>query len=188
MEQAANVLVIGGSWGGLQASLSILSGLPANFEIPIILVLHRLRNFESNLPGIYRNKLSLQVKEIEEKEKIRQGCVYIAPSNYHVLIERDQTFSLDVSEYENYSRPSIDVTFTSAAEVFGAGTAGVILSGASKDGSKGLKNIREEGGLTIAQDPAEAEVETMPAAAISLVPDCRVYTLKRIQEFLLSLK
>lgn len=188
MEQGKNILVIGGSWGGLQASLSILSGLPADFKIPIILVLHRLKNFESNLQGIYRNKLSLQVKEIEEKEKIEEGCVYIAPSNYHVLLERDQTFSLDVSEHENYSRPSIDVTFSSAAEVFGNKTMGILLSGASKDGSRGLKSIQEEGGLTIVQDPGEAEVATMPAAAISLVPGCRIYTLKRIHEFLCSLK
>lgn len=188
MEKEVNLVVIGGSWGGLQASLSILSGLPADFRIPIILVLHRLKNFESNLQGIFRNKLGLQVKEVEEKEEIRPGFVYIAPSNYHVLLERDKTFSLDVSEYENYSRPSIDVTFTSAAEVFGAETAGILLSGASKDGSNGLKTIQEEGGLTIAQDPGEAEVATMPAAAINLVPDCRVYTLKRIHEFLCSLK
>jgi two-component system chemotaxis response regulator CheB len=188
MKQPVNLIVMGGSWGGLHASLSILSGLPENFSIPIVLVLHRLKNFESDLQGVYRNKVKLEVREIEEKEKIKQGNVYIAPSNYHVLIERNQTFSLDVSEYENYSRPSIDVTFSSAAEVFGANTAGVLLSGASKDGSKGLKNIKEEGGLAIAQDPSEAEVDIMPKAGISLIPDCRIFTLNKIKEFLVSLQ
>lgn len=188
MEQSINLIAIGGSWGGLQASLAILSGLPAGFRIPIILVLHRLRNYESDLAGVLKNKIRLEVKEIEEKEKIKPGFVYVAPSNYHVLIEKDQTFSLDVSEYENFSRPSIDVTFTSIAEVFGAGTAGILLSGASKDGSKGIKSIREKGGLPIVQDPQEAEVATMPASALSLVPDCGILTLKRIQEYLCTLK
>lgn len=188
MEKAVNLVVIGGSWGGLQASLSILSGLPESFPVPVILILHRLRNFESDLQGLYRKKLSLQVQEVEEKEKIRPGFLYIAPSNYHVLIEKDQTFSLDVSEYENYSRPSIDVTFKSASEVYGSSTAGILLSGASKDGSKGLKQIKENGGMVIAQDPEEAEVDTMPLSAINIMPDCRVMTLKKIHEFLLSVE
>lgn len=188
MKQAVNLIVMGGSWGGLQASLSILAGLPEDFRIPIILVLHRLKNFESDLQGVYRSKLKLKVLEIEEKEEIKGGCVYIAPANYHVLIERDQTFSLDVSEYENYSRPSIDVTFSSAAEVYGTGTLGILLSGASRDGSMGLKKIRENGGWTIVQDPAEAEVETMPQSALSLMPDCSTLNLKNIKEFILSFK
>lgn len=183
-----SLIVIGGSWGGFKASLTILSALPADYKIPILLVLHRLRNFESDLAAVYNNKLTLKVREVEEKEKIRAGNIYLAPSNYHVLIERDQTFSLDVSEFENFSRPSIDVTFTSAAEIYGAKTIGVLLSGASKDGSMGLKYIKEKGGLAIVQDPKEAEVDTMPAAAISRVPDCTVLDLKGIKEFLSSLK
>lgn len=182
------LIVIGGSWGGFKASLSILSALPADYKVPIMLILHRLRNFESDLASVYNNRLTLKVKEVEEKEKIKSGNIYLAPSNYHVLLERDQTFSLDVSEYENYSRPSIDVTFTSAAEIYGAKTIGILLSGASKDGSKGLKNIKEKGGLAIVQDPKEAEVDTMPASAIGLVPDCTVLELKGIKEFLSSLK
>lgn len=188
MEQAGKIIMIGGSWGGLHASLSILSGLKPTFPIPIVLVLHRLKNFESDLCGLFRKRLAINVLEIEEKEKVRPGNVYIAPSNYHVLIERDKTFSLDVSEYENFSRPSIDVTFSSAAEIFRAGTTGILLSGASKDGSKGLKKIRDMDGLCIVQDPEEAEVATMPASAIRLIPDSRIYTLKKIQAFLCSLQ
>lgn len=188
MEQPLNLIVMGGSWGGLQASLSVLSSLPAAYPIPIVLVLHRLKNVESDLQGLLRRKLHLQVQEVEEKEEIREGHVYLAPSNYHVLIEKNRTFSLDVSENENYSRPSIDVTFTSAAEVYAAHTAGILLSGASKDGSSGLQHIKDRGGLALVQDPSEAEVDTMPAAAIRQVPDCRIYPLNKIQEFLLSLQ
>lgn len=186
--EPVKLIVMGGSWGGLQASLAVLSKLPADYPIPIVLVLHRLKNFESNLPDLYRNKLLLMVQEIEEKERIVGGNVYITPANYHALIERDHTFSLDVSEYENHSRPSIDVTFRSAVAVYGAGTAGILLSGASKDGSQGLKEIKDQGGLVIAQDPAEAEVATMPASAIKIIPDCRVMTLTGIHDFLSSLK
>lgn len=181
------LIVIGGSWGGFKASQFILNGLPANFKVPVLLVLHRLRNFESDLAAVYNSKLILKVREIEEKEKISPGNIYLVPSNYHVLIERDQTFSLDVSEYENYSRPSIDVTFTSAAEIYGSKTIGILLSGASKDGSRGLRNIKDKGGLTIVQDPKEAEVDTMPSAAIGLVPESTVMTLQGIREFLYSL-
>lgn len=186
-ENNIGLIVMGGSWGGFKASLAILSGLPANFQIPILIVLHRLRNFESDLAAVYNNRLSLNVREVEEKEKLSAGNIYLAPSNYHVLIERDQTFSLDVSEFENYSRPSIDVTFTSAAEIYGAKTIGILLSGASKDGSMGLKNIKDKGGLAIVQEPKEAEVDTMPAAAIKIMPDCTVLQLKGIREFLSSL-
>lgn len=188
MDQKPEIIVIGGSWGGLQASLTILKNLNTGFNIPIVLVLHRLKNFESDLEGVFSSKLTLPVKEVEEKEKLRGGFLYLAPSNYHVLIEKDQTFSLDVSEYENYSRPSIDVTFKSAAEIFGNRTTGILLSGASKDGSQGLKAIAEKGGTALVQDPAEAEVSTMPLAAIHIIPDCQVFSLMNINKFLNSLQ
>jgi two-component system chemotaxis response regulator CheB len=187
MEHGIKLIVIGGSWGGIQASIAILKKLPADFSIPVLLVLHRLKNFESELHGIFGRKIQLQVKEVDEKELIKPGFVYIAPANYHVLIEKNSTFSLDSSELENYSRPSIDVTFVSAAQALGKGVAGILLSGASKDGSKGLKSIADRGGLTMVQDPQEAEVATMPLSAIALVPQCKVWALKNIQDFLFSL-
>ncbi|EMR01804.1 Chemotaxis response regulator protein-glutamate methylesterase [Cesiribacter andamanensis AMV16] len=150
-------------------------------------MLHRLRNNDSDLQSVYARKLALQVQEIEEKETLAPGNVYIAPPNYHVLLEKDLSFSLDSSELENFSRPSIDVTFASAARVLGKGVAGILLSGANSDGSKGLKAIAEKGGLAIVQDPAEAEVATMPAAGLRLTPACRVFTLQKIQDFLTSL-
>lgn len=188
MEESVKAIVIGGSWGGIKASMSILSALPASYSIPIILVLHRLKNFDSDLHGMFGRKLALKVREIDEKEKLEAGNVYIAPPNYHVLLERDHTFSLDSSELENFSRPSIDVTFSSAARVFGKRMAGILLSGASKDGSQGMKAIAEKGGITIVQDPAEAEVATMPLAALELSPNSKVFSLQKIQDFLSSLK
>ncbi|WP_210463345.1 chemotaxis protein CheB [Rufibacter roseolus] len=187
MKKEAKVIVIGGSWGGIKASQAILKQLPASYSIPIVMVLHRLRHFDGNLQIVFEKRVALQVTEVEEKEKLKPGYVYVAPSNYHVLLEKDQTFSLDVSELENYSRPAIDVTFTSAADAFGSNTIAILLSGASKDGSAGLKYIAERGGTVIVQDPQEAEVDTMPLAAIALVPGCQIMNSERIQAFLLSL-
>jgi len=112
--------------------------------------------------------------------------VYVAPSNYHVLIEQDHTFSLSISEPENFSRPSIDVTFESAAEAYGKTLIGIILTGANKDGSLGLKAIADKGGMVIVQDPAEAEMEIMPKAALDVVTNASVLTLTQIKDFLLS--
>ena len=187
MGTSSKLIVMGGSWGGIQASLSVLKELPESFSIPIILVLHRLRNFDGNLQELFSKRLNLKAVEIEEKERLAPGYVYLAPSNYHVLLEKDHTFSLDVSELENYSRPSIDVTFTSAADVFGKNTIGVLLSGASKDGSSGLSYIFDRGGMAIVQDPEEAEVSTMPLSAIDMIPECSIMKLDRIQSLLLSL-
>ncbi|MBJ6116698.1 chemotaxis protein CheB [Pontibacter sp. BT310] len=187
METSSKVIVIGGSWGGIQASVTILKALPANYSIPIVLVLHRLRNHDGNLQDVFKHKIALKAVEVEEKEMLQPGHVYLAPSNYHVLLEKDHTFSLDDSELENYSRPSIDVTFTSAADVFAHNTIGILLSGASKDGSSGLKYIFEKQGKTIAQDPNEAEIKIMPLAAIESIPGCTVMNLEQIQAFLLSL-
>lgn len=187
MKDSSKLIVMGGSWGGIQASLSVLKNLPADYSIPIVLILHRLRNYEGSLQELFEKKLTLKAVEIEEKEKLKPGHVYLAPANYHVLLEKDQTFSLDDSELENYSRPSIDVTFTSAADVFAENTVGILLSGASRDGSSGLKYIFEKQGLVIAQDPAEAEVATMPLAAINSIPGCSIMNVEQIQSFLLSL-
>lgn len=187
MQHAPKLIVIGGSWGGIQASMRVLQGLPAMYSIPIVLVLHRLRNYEGNLQELFEKKISLKTVEIEDKEPILPGHLYIAPANYHVLLEKEQVFSLDDSELENYSRPSIDVTFSSAADVYGINTVGILLSGASRDGSSGLKAIFEKHGTVIAQDPAEAEVATMPMAAIQIIPGCKIMNVEHIKAYLLSL-
>ena len=187
VRSAVELVVIGGSWGGIQASLAILRELPERYAVPIILVLHRHRSFDSDLQHLFDKRLALKVLEVEEKEPISGGRVYLAPANYHVLIEKDKTFSLDVSEHENYSRPSIDVTFASAAEALGARVTGILLSGASKDGSLGLKQIVEKGGIALVQDPEEAEAATMPESAIRLITNCNILKLEKIKEYLLSL-
>lgn len=185
MASVQKVVLLGGSWGGIQASLQILEKLPATYPFPIVLVLHRLRNAEGNLQHIFKKRLQLGVQEVEDKMPLQPSQVYLAPANYHVLLEKDGTFSLDVSDLENYSRPSIDVTFTSAADVYKAKLVGILLSGASKDGSAGLKYIHDKGGVALVQDPSEAEVSTMPEAAMKLIPGCHVATLDKINEFLL---
>ena len=181
------LVVIGGSWGGIKASLSVLRSLPAQYSIPIVLVLHRLRNQDSDLQELLSKKLALRVVEVEDKEPLQPGHVYLAPANYHVLLENDYTFSLDDSELENYSRPAIDVTFASAADVFGQNIVGVLLSGASRDGCTGLKYIFERGGMALVQDPKEAEVAVMPQAAIDSIPGCKIMNVALISEYLLTL-
>lgn len=188
MPRKYEAILIGGSWGGMDAVIKILSGVPANYPIPIIVILHRKKDTKSELTSVIQNKLLLKVKEIEEKEKINPGQVYIAPANYHVLIEEEKTFSLDVSERVNHSRPSIDVTFESGAEVYKDKLIGIILTGANKDGSLGLNIVSKSGGLAIVQDPLEAEIETMPKAALLKTPEVNhIFRLEQIKAFLLNL-
>jgi two-component system, chemotaxis family, protein-glutamate methylesterase/glutaminase len=159
-------VVIGGSAGSLKIILDILSNLRRGFTIPVIIVLHRKSDSESALTEVISNCTRLKVKEAEDKEPILQGMVYLAPANYHLLIEKEHIFSLDMSEKVNYSRPSIDVTFQTAAEAYGSGLIGIILSGANNDGTAGLRVIRENKGTLIAQDPKTAYVPIMPQSAI----------------------
>lgn len=181
-------IVIGGSWGGLEAILRLITGLPAHFSLPLVVVLHRGRNFKSELAAVLGHRTKLRVKEIEEKEEIIKGCLYLAPANYHVLIEEDRTFSLDLSLPVHHSRPSIDVTFESAAEVYRNKLIGILLTGANQDGAVGLKVAADQGGLTIVQNPAEAEADVMPQSAIDLYPFHRILRLTEIEAFLQQLK
>lgn len=180
-------IAIGASWGGMEAVNNILAGLPASFSIPIIVILHRLKNVESELPRLIAKKTSLKVKEIDEKEEIKGGYVYIAPANYHVLVEEDRSFSLCVSEPVHYSRPSLDVSFQSAARVFRSALVGIILTGANRDGSEGMLEIQRQGGLTIVQDPKEAEVDTMPKAALKLIQADYILSLEGIKQLLINI-
>ena len=158
-------LVIGGSAGSLDGILQLLPALKSLTSLAVVLVLHR-RTGESLLTHLLSERLAWPVKEAEEKEPIVAGTVYIAPADYHLLIEKDKTFSLDDSEKVHYSRPSIDVTFESAADVYGNTLLAVLLSGANADGTDGLRSVRAAGGYTIVQDPAEAVVAYMPQHAI----------------------
>ena len=184
---AYEAIVIGGSWGGMEAVIKIVKDLPVLFPLPIIIVVHRQKNVESSLCDLIKKYTKLSIKEITDKEAVRPGTIYLVPANYHVLIENDKTFSLDVSASVLFSRPSIDIVFESAALVFRNKLVAVLLTGANSDGSEGLKTISEKGGLTIVQDPEEALSKTMPLAAIAKVKVDFVLKLDEIHTLLMSI-
>ena len=169
MKQQCEVLIIGGSAGSLEVLLKVLPHLKRNLDFAIILVMHRKSGRDSMLTDLLSHKTDLEVKEIEEKEAITKGTVYIVPPNYHLLIENDKTFSLDASEKVNFSRPSIDVTFESAAEVLQENLVCLLLSGSNSAGAKGLVAVKENGGRILVQDPDTATVPFMPEYAIAEV-------------------
>jgi two-component system, chemotaxis family, protein-glutamate methylesterase/glutaminase len=161
------LLVVGGSAGSLEVILQFLPRLSVVDGLAIVVIVHR-KNADSMMVDLFRDKSSWEVREPEEKEKILPGVIYIAPADYHLLIEKDKTFSLDYSERIHYSRPAIDASFETAADAYGSHLAGLLLSGANADGAQGLKAIAEAGGLTLVQDPDEALVSFMPQQALDL--------------------
>jgi len=167
-DKIKRLVVIGGSAGSLEVILGLVSGLPVNADFTYILVVHRKSDSDSLLAHILSSRTPMPVCEVEDKEEILPNHIYIAPPDYHLLLENEGLFSLDSSEKIHHSRPSIDVTFESAAETFGAKTIGILLSGANADGAMGLRAIKDKGGLTIVQNPAAAEVAFMPEQAIKM--------------------
>ena len=161
------MLVIGGSAGSLDVLMDVLPKLRKDIDFSIVIILHRKKDSESLLADLLSSRSPLPVNEIEDKQPILQGVIYLAPPDYHVLIEKNDTFSLDVSEKVNFSRPSIDVSFESAADVYPNAIAGLLLSGANADGTEGLKCIKEKNGLVIVQQPGTADVAYMPQQAIN---------------------
>lgn len=179
-------IVIGVSAGGIKALKSLLFELPENFCFPVIIVQHLRRDNDNTWISILNNGSKLNVKEADEKESILTGTVYIAPANYHLLIEQNKTFSLTIDERVNFARPSINVLFETAAEVYKNKLIGIILTGSTDDGTNGLKKIKEMGGLVIAQDPSTAESSYMPAAAIARVPVDHILSLEDISHLLIK--
>ena len=157
----------------------LLDGLPQSFDLPVVIVQHRGKDAESLLAVLLQDHTRLRVMEVEDKQPIDRGHVFIAPPDYHLLIEGSH-FSLSVDAPVRFSRPSIDVMFDSAASACGRRAIGVVLTGANEDGASGLKRIVEAGGRAIVQDPETAEVKTMPAAALRSVPDAEVLPVSRI--------
>jgi len=186
-EHVIEAVVIGASAGGVHALLSLLSGLPDNFRLPVVAVLHLPNDRDSRLAEIFRQKLSIAVREAADKEKIAPATLYFAGPGYHLSVEMDRSFSLSCEEPVHYARPSIDVLMESAADAYGASLAGILLTGANFDGAAGLARIRQQGGLTVVQDPAEAEVATMPKAAILKLQPSLILTLDGIRSLLLNL-
>lgn len=183
---AYEIVVIGTSWGGLAALRELIGGLPADFAVPVVVVQHRHKQSDNLLTNLLQERTRLCVCEVEDKAPIKQGYIYVAPADYHLLVEHG-FFSLSTEEPVRYSRPSIDVTFVSAADTYADRSAGVVLTGANADGSRGLKRIFQRGGLAIVQRPETAESPAMPLAALASVPEARALTLGEISSTLGSL-
>ncbi|GAB3773846.1 chemotaxis protein CheB [Spirosoma horti] len=159
-------VVIGGSTGSIEVLLSLLPQLPASFSFALIIVVHRKNTADSTLANLLALKTNSPLSEVDDKEVIRPGSIYLAPADYHLLIEQSKIAALDDSEKINYSRPSIDVTFESAADVYGPALVGILLSGANADGSVGMAAIKKAGGTLVVQQPETALVGFMPQQAI----------------------
>jgi two-component system chemotaxis response regulator CheB len=161
------VIAIGGSAGSLDVLMKILPQVSAPIACAVVIILHRKSAEDSTLEEVIAFKSPVTVIEVEDKTPLLPGYLYIAPSDYHLLFEKGNVLSLDASEKINYSRPSIDVAFTSAAAAFGARLTGILLSGANADGTQGLKAIREAGGTVVIQDPKTADIDFMPKNAMA---------------------
>ena len=180
------MVVVGVSAGGLAALRTLVGGLPADFELPVAVVQHRSK--ESDLLCELLQECSpLSVREVNDKEEVRTGNVYVAPPDYHLLCEEGY-FSLSVDEPVRYSRPSIDVLFETASDVYGPDLVGVVLTGANADGAAGLRRIVDAGGYAVVQDPATAEVRAMPQFAVRAVPEACVLPLDAIPAHLAAIR
>ncbi|MBN1251920.1 MAG: chemotaxis protein CheB [Bacteroidales bacterium] len=180
-------IIIGGSAGSFQTVTNILSALPQNYKIPIFLCLHRLKHIRAGFVEALSIKSNIKVVEPDDKEFIRQGKAYLAPANYHMYFELGNFIALSTEPVVNHSRPAIDISFASAAYAFKSKLVGIILSGANKDGAYGLSQVKENGGLTIVQDPKECQVKTMTEAAINATDVDYVYSSEKIIEFLIKI-
>ncbi len=181
-------IVIGGSAGSFQTVLKILETLPKGYPYAVILVLHRLKNVKGGFIEALSVKSKLKLIEPKDKTKIEASKIYLAPSNYHLYVEFDNTFVLSTEETVNHSRPSIDITFSSIAFSFKEKVVGILLSGANRDGAEGLLNIAKNGGYTIVQEPENAQIQTMPQAAINLFEPNKIFTDDQIVDFLKNYK
>jgi two-component system chemotaxis response regulator CheB len=164
----SDLLLLGGSAGAFKPIFSAVKIFPPSLNKAILVIIHRKKNFFSEIEKLFAGSSHMSLREVSDKDVIMNNTVYIAPANYHILIEKDRSFSLDVSEAVWYSRPSIDVAFDSASDIYSDRCTAVLFSGANPDGAAGLLKLRQHGALTIAQNPAEAEMPEMPEAAINL--------------------
>lgn len=173
-------IVVGASAGAVDALSAILPRLPAEFAVPVIVVVHLPADRKSVMADLFKSKCRVDVREVEDKEPLRPGTVYFAPPDYHVLVEADERLSLSSEEAVHYSRPSIDVLFETAADVFASHLVGVILSGANSDGAAGLKKVRQAGGRALVQRPELAYASAMPQSALEACPDAETLRLEEI--------
>jgi two-component system, chemotaxis family, protein-glutamate methylesterase/glutaminase len=174
------VLVIGGSAGSFSVITDILEGLPKNLNVAVILCLHRLKDIRHGFVEALETTSKKQISEPHDKETLKTGCIYLAPSNYHLGCELNSKFALSTEEQINFSRPSIDLTFESFSYTFKEKMIGIILSGANKDGAKGIAIAKKRGATTLVQDPIEAQIKTMPEASIKLAKHDYILDTKKI--------
>lgn len=180
------VVVVGASWGGLRAVGCLLGGLPAGFELPLAVVLHRSSDGEELLCELLARGSRLPVSEAEDKEALAPGCVRVGPRGYHLLVEEGHV-ALSTEAPVRHSRPSIDVLFESAARAYGPAAIGVVLTGSNADGAEGLRALRRRGAFAIVQDPADAERSEMPAAALAAAGADAVVALDGVAPLLVEL-
>jgi len=181
-------VIIGGSAGSFQVVTRILNALPLTFPLTVLLCLHRLKHVRSGFVEALSLKSGIPVEEPFDKEILRPGRAYLAPANYHMYVELANRIALSTEDTVNHSRPSIDLSFITAANAYREKLIGVILSGANKDGAQGLKKVHDNGGVAIVQDPADCEVKTMTQAALQLTKVDFVYTTDQIINFLIKLR
>lgn len=180
----AELVIIGGSAGSLKVILEMIKKLNDKIAVPVLLVLHRKAHSTNILQALLQQLSPLEVVEIDDKTEIENNKIYITPADYHLLFEDKKIMSLDSSEKMNYSRPSIDVTFKSAAEIYGEHLIGVLLSGANADGVEGLSYIKKNRGKVWIQDPETAEVDYMPRHAIEAVPYDKIIKPENLSEYI----
>jgi two-component system chemotaxis response regulator CheB len=181
-------VVIGASAGGVGALMELLPALPRGYRLPVIVVLHVRSGRPNQLAEVFQHRVALQVREAGDKEDIIPGNLYFAPGGYHLLVENDRCFSLSCDPPLHFVRPAIDITMETAADAYGAQLAGILLTGANNDGAAGMAAIGKAGGLTVVQDPREAEVAVMPQEAIDLRAPDLVLPLDQIKRLLLMLE
>lgn len=180
----SKVLLLGGSAGSFKILFRAIKYLPPNLNKTVIIIIHRKKNFFSEIEKLFAENSRMFLREVGDKDTIDNNTIYIAPANYHTLVENERQFSLDVSESVWYSKPSIDVTFESAADVFKDRCTAILLSGANQDGAEGLLKLRNQGSLTLVQDPADAEMADMPNAAIHINAADYVLNIEEIFQLL----
>jgi two-component system, chemotaxis family, protein-glutamate methylesterase/glutaminase len=182
-----DLVCMGASWGGLKAVGQVLADLPEDFDLPVAIAQHRHRDSQAEtLAELLQAKTDRPVLDVDDKIPIASRHVYVAPPNYHLLVERG-SFALSVDEHIQYARPSIDVLFETAAHAYGAGVIGIILTGANADGALGLARIKNAGGVALIQDPRGAARRTMPEAAIAATVADAVLPVEEIANFLYGL-
>ena len=184
--EKGGVIIIGGSAGSIEVIMNLFPVIPADFTIPIVVVLHRKNTSEHHLEDVLSRKTKLPVLEVQDKMQLMPGNIYIAPGDYHLLVGEGGELSLDYSEKINFSRPSINVSFEEFAKIYGPRCIGILLSGANSDGAEGLNEIKKQGGLTIVQSPDSAKVATMPMAALNLFQPDLIADLQKMNGLILE--